>query len=537
MKLPAYAFLAFLMLCACSHVSTSTTNGHNAWTVPGVLRIGKTSEPDSLNPLFAHTIAADEAQTLLFSYLLRYDNHGNFIPDLATRVPTLANGDISHDGKRITIHLRSGVRWSDGAPLTARDWLFTYSAVRNPLNNVKSQYGWDEIASASAPNDATILIHLKVPDASFLGTLAMGGAAYPPLPAHLLEHLANLNTADFNAHPISSGPFLLKDWQHGSALTFIPNPHYYRGLAHLREILWKVIPNADTLFQNLQNHEIDLYQEVATNQISHLDSISGVRVLTRSVANQRHLGINVARPILRELNVRRAIAIGIDWREIESSIYHDYVDPATSDIFPESPLAPTIPPYVYSRARATQLLDQAGWMMGPDHLRHKDGRVLRLGIISGANLQQNESAEVLMQSMLRQIGISLVIRNYPSSLLFARDGPLYTGHYDIEYSEGSNAPDPDNSGSWNSAFIPPAGGNTSWLRDPIVDATSTAARREFNPVKRKALYQREELRLHELVPAVFVFWYQSHYALNSDFHGFQPAVYISDMWNAWDWSI
>ena len=532
-----FAIVLLILVSACSRVQNTTTSSHNAWTIPGVLRIGKSTEPDSLNPLFSHTTAADEVQTLLFSYLLRYDQHGNFIPDLATRVPTLANGDISKDGKRITIHFRRGVMWSDGAPLTARDWLFTLSAVRNPQNNIKSQYGWDEIASASAPNDQTLIIHLKVPDATFLGTLAMGGAAYPPLPAHALAKLPNLNTADFNAHPISSGPFLLKSWQHGSMLTFVPNPKYYRGMAHLKEIRWTVIPNSDSLFQALQTHTIDLYQGVATNQIDQLAAIQGIRVLSRTIANERQLGINMARPILRELPVRRAIAMGIDWNQIETSIYHGHMQPATSDIFPESPMAPTIPPYPYDPKRAAQLLDAAGWSLGTDGYRHKDGRLLEIGLISGANLTQNASVEVLIQSMLAHVGIKVDIRNYPTSLLFARNGPIYSGHYDMEYTEGSDAPDPDNSGSWNSAFLPPAGANTSWLRDPIVDETSTAARRAFDPAVRKVLYQREELRLHELVPALFIYWDRSYYALNTDFHGFRPAVYISDMWNAWDWSI
>ena len=102
------------------------------------------------------------------SFILRYDAQGDYVPDLATRVPTLRNGDISRDGKQIVVHLRKGVVWADGAPLTAADWLYTYRLVRDPQTAVKSTYGWDEIASAPAPNPYTIVIRLKRPSVRVL---------------------------------------------------------------------------------------------------------------------------------------------------------------------------------------------------------------------------------------------------------------------------------------------------------------------------------------------------------------------------------
>ncbi len=142
-----------------------------------------------------------------------------------------------------------------------------------------------------------------------------------------------------------------------------------------------------------------------------------------------------------------------------------------------------------------------------------------------------------MQSMLRALGIDVAIRNYPSSLMFAENGPLYTGKYDLEWSINTNGPDPDNAGSWNSAFIPPHGANTSWLRDPVVDRTSAAAAATYDQAERKRLYQQEEQRIRQVVPAVFFYWEQSYYGLNSDIKGFKPAAFLVDTWNAWEWQI
>ncbi len=284
-----------------------------------MLRLGEDEEPDGLNLMYAHTAAADTIAGMLFSFILRYDARGNYVPDLATAVPTPSNGGISADGKRIVVHLRRNAVWADGAPLTAADWLFTYRAVMNPANSVKTRYGWDQIASASAPDPHTIVIRLRRANVAVLGILGMGGAAYPPLPAHLLARLPDLNRAAFNQQPLSSGPYLLKAWNHGSSLVFVPNPRYFRGAPKLKEVVWKVIPDVNTLFNQLATHEVDVYPNVNENSIGRLSDISGIRVARNLIASWRHLGINMSRPQLADVRVRRAIAEAVDWKRLNDT--------------------------------------------------------------------------------------------------------------------------------------------------------------------------------------------------------------------------
>ncbi len=533
------AALAILLLsygCARQHAQRSGGE-RNAWTVPGVLRLGEDEEPDSLNLMFSHTAAADAIAGLLFSFVLRYDARGNYVPDLAAQVPTLRNGGISPDGKRIVVHLRRGVVWADGTPLTAADWLFTYRAVRNPANTVKTRYGWDDIASATAPDAHTIVIRLKRPNVAVLGILAIGGAAYPPLPAHLLAKLPNLNAAAFNERPLSSGPYLLKEWNHGSSLVFVPNSRYFRGAPKLKEVLWKVVPDVNTIFNQLATHEIDVYPNVNPNAVGRLSGIAGITVDRRLIADWRHLGINMGRPALSDVRVRRALAEAVDWKRINDTIFHGIDRLAVSDIFPESWAAPALPPYRYDPADAKRLLAQAGWKPGEDGVLHKGPLGMHLTILATTGHQENTESQVLIQSMLREVGFDIIIRNYPGSYLFATDGPLYTGKYDLEWSIETNGPDPDNSGDWNGAFIPPRGANTSWLNDPIVNATSAAAASTFDAVARKRLYQREEERIRELVPAIFFSWRNNYTAMNEDLKNYVPAAFIGDTWNAWQWTI
>jgi len=510
-----------------------------AWTVPGVIRMGEQQEPDSLNLMFGNNSATDEVSSLLYSFLMRVDDEGNLIPDLATVVPTAKNGGISRDGKTITLHLRKNARWSDGAPVTAADWLFTLRAVNNPRNNIKSNYGWDGIASASAPDPYTIVIHLKKPSVAAYDVLTMGGTAYPPLPAHLLAKLPDINKASINAAPISSGPYVLQSWNHGASLVFVPNPYYWRGAPKITQILWKIVPDTNTIFNQLQTHEIDLYRGIDPNSVPRIPALeaAGAIVQHRLLANWRHMGINMSRPLLADVRVREALAEAIDWKRINDTIYHGINALAVSDVFPELWAAPKLPPYRYDPTHARALLAQAGWKMGGDGVLHRGGAAMRLTVSASVSAKSNEQSEVLMQSMLKPFGIDVTIRNYPSSLMFAREGPLYTGKYDLEWSIDTNGPDPDNAGSWNSAYIPPHGSNTSWLRDPEVDRLSTAAAGTYDLAERKALYQQEEERIRADVPAVFFYWETQYYGRNPDFKNFKPAAFLVDTWNAWEWHI
>jgi peptide/nickel transport system substrate-binding protein len=273
------------------------------------------------------------------------------------------------------------------------------------------------------------------------------------------------------------------------------------------------------------------------NDIARLQSISGITVKRRLIANWRHLGLNLSRPQLADARVRRAIAEAIDWRRIEATVYHGLDALAVSDIFPGLWAAPTLPPYRYDPADAKRLLAAAGWKPDAGGVLHKGALAMQLSIYATTGHQENTESQVLIQSMLRSVGIDVTVRNYPGSYLFAMDGPLYSGKYDLEWSVETNGPDPDNSASWAGAFIPPHGANTSWLDDPIVNATSVAAASTFDPVARKRLYQREEERLRELVPVVFFSWETDYTAINDDLKNYVPAAFIGDTWNAWQWKI
>jgi peptide/nickel transport system substrate-binding protein len=530
--------LALVIAGGCTRIETpASAGGLHTWTQPGRLRLASTEEPDSLNKLFANSDASDQVANLISAPVFRYDDAGNYVPEMALTVPTLQNGGVSRDGKTIVLHLRHGMQWADGAPLDARDLRFTWRAVMNPRNNTRLRAGWDDITAMTLPDNDTAVVHLREPYAAILGIFALGGAGYPPLPAHLLARLPDLNHAAFNAQPLSSGPYVLTRWNHGTSLEFDANPRYWRGKPAIAHITYQIIPNADTLFNALETHEVDVdVDSITETQIARLGVLTGFTTQKRLIANYRYLGFNCSRPALRDVRVRRAIAEAVDWDAINATVFHGYNQRATSDIMPTSWAAPSIPPYRYDLGGAKRLLADAGWVPGPDGIRRRNGAPLSIDISTTPSKAANVQAEVVMQQDLRAAGIDLRIKNYPTSLLFAQDGPLYGGRYDLSLTIVTNGPDPDNEGNWSGAFIPPHGANTSFLADPVITATSHAAARTFDRAVRKALYAREEARIHALVPAVFLYWQIAYAAYNSDLKHYRAAQYLSSNWNAWEWS-
>jgi peptide/nickel transport system substrate-binding protein len=209
---------------------------------PGAtLRFDLPADPSTLDPLFAHVDANSvegQVARLAFEPFIDIDAGGKSIPILLERIPTVANGDLSRDGRIITYHLRPNVRWQDGPPVTARDVLFTLRAIVDPHNPVRSREGYDRIAAAQQLDDRTVRIRLRSPWAPAVATFfSYGTAPQYVLPEHLLAGRPNLAQDAFGAHPVGNGPFRFVRWDRGERLTYEANPTYWRGRPALQRLV------------------------------------------------------------------------------------------------------------------------------------------------------------------------------------------------------------------------------------------------------------------------------------------------------------
>jgi peptide/nickel transport system substrate-binding protein len=539
----AVLLAAASLLAACTKVGTSTGLTHgNPWTIPGVLRIAGVGNPDNLNPLLGEYQTEVDLSMFWGGYLFNWSDQNQWVPELATQMPTTKNGGISKDGLTIIYHLRKGVKWQDGAPFTADDVIFTWQAVMNPRNNVQTRTGYDLITKIDKIDDYTIAIHLRKRWSPFVNTFfTMSATPYPILPKHLLAQYPDINHAQFNSKPVGTGPFIVQQWQNGVELRMTANPNYWRGPPKLKEVDYYVIPDETTILTQLRTHEKDFEYNAPSAQLKEFGQIPGVRVYKTPFTQYSMIALNTRNPILSDVRVRQALNYALDKQELIDTITHGAETPGDSDqpnfLWAH---ASGLNPYTYNPAKAGQLLDQAGWKLGPDGYRYKDGQKLSLEISGVAGAAVTEEVEVVVQRYWRAVGVEGVIKNYQSNLFFssyATGGIISTGKYDTAFYSWINGVDPDDSTQYTCDAFPPNGQNSTFFCNKDLDAAENVALNEYDQDKRKVAYDKIQRILNEQVP-IIIMWYQSRLDVaNTDLKNYKPAHAVTTFWNTWEWQI
>ncbi|MBV8081946.1 MAG: peptide ABC transporter substrate-binding protein [Candidatus Eremiobacteraeota bacterium] len=528
---------------ACSKVSTSAQapgsarNGHQ-----GVLRIGEIFDPATLNPELATEQTTVDLSMFWTGYLFNWSDADQWVPELATAVPTIENGGISKDGRTITYHLRPNVKWQDGAPFGADDVIFSWHAVMNPANNITSRLGYDLITAIDKKDDHTIVVHLKQPYAPFTASFfTMSGTPYSIMPKHILGGLPNINRAPYNNLPVGTGPFKVAEWHKGSLIRFVANPAYWRGPPKLREIDYYTIPSDDTILLQLRTGELDMEYAAAQSQLPALRGIPGVNVVLNPYTQFAMLAYNLKNPILSDVRVRQALAFGTDRDTIIDKAAHGAPIRADSDQ-PNFLWAynPDVPKYRYDPARANALLDAAGWKLGADRVRHKNGRALELVALSPSGSNISDVVFGVLQQDWKAIGVDLTEKQVNTALLsenYYQGGLIQTGKFDVAFYSWLNGVDPDDSVFTMCDQWPPNGQNIDYYCNPKLDAAERIALREYSQAKRKLQYDEIQRLLATDQPFLVVWFNRRVNVLSKQLSGFKPAHAVTEFWNTWEWSI
>ena len=365
--------------CLATPLAGFTQPSPHPWTGPGRVRVGFLVEPRTLNPVIGIEVAAGNAALLMFDGLVRIDDRGRPIPDLARTVPSRANGGISPDGKTLTYHLDARARWHDGVPVTADDVVFTYGAIMNPANQVPDRHGYDRIAAVEAVDPHTVRVRFKQIFAPAT-LLFAGGIQGSIVPKHLLQRYPNLNNIEFNTSPIGSGPYVLRHWRHGDGLALDANPRYFRGPPRIAHIDIRFVPDSNTLLTLVRTHEVDFTSDLDPSQVGAVRGFGGVALRTVAGNGYRHIGFNTRRSPTDDRRVRRALCYALDPRLMYDKVFFGLGLQAPADQNPATGWANgALHYYPTSPGRAAALLDAAGWRAAPDGARFKAGRRLSRG--------------------------------------------------------------------------------------------------------------------------------------------------------------
>ncbi|MGB9769950.1 MULTISPECIES: ABC transporter substrate-binding protein [Caldisericum] len=451
--------------------------------VGGTVNLASGSEADSLFLPLATIGASGDYWLLQFTNLIGLDENENVYPLAAKEVPTVQNGlvqlyEVNGEKRmKVTYHLRGGLKWSDGTPVTVNDYIFTEKLLADPKVKVVSASSmWANfIDHVEAPNSSTLVYYYKVVDPQYI--LGRG-----VLPAHILKPIYDkdpslINTCDFNTKPVGNGPFMLESWVKNSYISFVRNPYYPWGQPLVDRIVIKYIPDSNTRLANLMAGTI-LASSIDPQQVSVLKNSNKFNVyVSFSEGGLTYIGCNTANPLLSDKRVRQAIAYGINMEGYGKQYYGFDVPRATGPIMKSSwAYNPNAKKYYYDINKAKALLAEAGFKMGPNGvLVSSDGKefVVTLGTTTATSAKQ---IGVFIQSELQKLGIKVNLASYPISTYYGRVIPQ--GQVDLYFAGWIEDPlFPGKLDSYKCDQIPTPENNYSglnWSRWCNKDATNYA---------------------------------------------------------------
>jgi peptide/nickel transport system substrate-binding protein len=525
---------AFLVLAAgvgCSRPGIST-RGLDA------LVIAQAWEPATLNPLLHIDYNAYEIDNLVFSMLLKQDADGRLLPDLATSVPSVANGEISRDGLQIVYHLRHGVRWQDGRPLTAADVVFTFHAIMNPRNAIPSRAGYDDIERIEAPNAHTIVVRLKRRFSSILSFFFAPGQGFPVLPAHVLAAYPSLNTVAFNSLPIGSGPYRVVRWVRGERLELAANSSYFGGAPKIDRIVVRYLPNGSTIVAQLRTGEADAYFMADPSEVGFPQQRATVTVRSHPISGDQLLFMNTRSAPLGDARLRRAIALSLNVPLIARAVGHGWISPRDA---PRGQFLWAFDPAVrypsFDPAAADRLLDDAGWRRGAGGMRFRAGQPLQLQLAYQAASPVNATIAILLQQEAKSHGIGITLRSYRIEQYIApasSGGPLYGGKFQLALIDGG-FPDPDVSRLYGCDAVAPHGYNLARYCNPSLDRLDRTALSTYDIPRRLTAYSQVQRILAHDLPA-FALWQDRELdIIPRRLRGFAPSI-VSPFYNVAQWT-
>jgi peptide/nickel transport system substrate-binding protein len=503
------------------------------------LRVGWTQRPDNLNPFVGLNSQCWAVWHLNYDMLFGYKaSDVTPSPELAAEIPTVENGGISADGKTITVKLRQGVKWQDGEPFTAKDVAFTWNYI---IDNQLGQYTpyTEGIKHVEVVDDDTARFILSKPKAAFLTMYIF------VLPEHIWSKVPPQAAAKHyvNKLPIiGTGPFQAVRADAGlQTITMDANPNYWRGRPKIDEVIFTAYENPNNMVNDLIAGGIQAASEPPSALFPQLQSTPGITANAYETKGFDELGFNcyagkasLGNPVLKDWKFRQALNYAIDHQAIVDRAYLGRAIPATtiiqSGFFSKELDWHWEPPpgvkYTFDLAKAGQLLDAAGYKMGPNGVRlDKQGKPIVLRLYAYGSNEAEQNAGRFIVGWLGQIGLKI---KYAVLDYSAMNAKCYNTNKD-----GQLAPDWDLF-LWNwggdldptyilSVFLTSQINNASdcaWS-NPTYDALFTRQASQIDPQQRKQTIWEMQKILYEQSPYIPLVY------------PFSLEAYNSGAWTGW----
>jgi len=505
-------------LAAPAHADTQT-----------VLRVGLTEDIDSLNPFIAVFNSSSNIGRMMYEFLTTYD------PKTEAPVPALASSwTHSSDGLTWTYTIRSGAKWSDGVPITAHDAAYTFNLMMTNTAAATANGNFvANFASVTAPNDTTLVITTKAPQATMLAL------DVPIVPQHVWSKVTDVGkytNLPTPGHPVvGSGPFILTDYKPGQYVTLAANKNYWRGAPKIDELRYVHFDDVNGAYAALVKGDIDVLNGLTPTQFKTLKNTKNIAtnqaagkrfvdmIINSGAATNTGTPIGTGNPNLKDVKLRQAIAEAINPAELVKSVYGGYAQPGTSYIpplFATYHWQPTGSQLrTFNPTAANAALDAAGYPRGAGGIRTgKDGKPLNLTLIGDSSQIQDSQEAQYIKGWLADVGIGVNIQLVSSNKL---NDLTNGGDFDLAFSGYSVDPDPDYVLSIQTCAQRPnaqgLGGTTeSFFCNAQYDSLYAQQLSEMDPVRRADIVKQMQQVFYQQVPEVTLLYQDSLEAYRSD---------------------
>jgi peptide/nickel transport system substrate-binding protein len=463
MRLAAAAFACALIIVGCS----SNRGAEELGTVNFLIE----SMPANLDPRIGTDAQSQHLDGLIFDSLLAHDAQMNIVADLAERWE-------ARDPLTYVFHLRQGVKFQDGRPFTSADVKFTFDSILDGTVKTPKRGAFRMVTAVEAPDDSTIVFHLREPYASFLWNLTKPGVGIVP----------RGSGPEIAQHPIGTGPFQFVNMITDQEIMLQRNPSYFGGAGeatgargNMERVRFRIVPDALVRALELRKGSADVaINSLSPDMVVTLARERGIVADEQPGTTIAYVGFNLEDPILSHREVRQALAYATDRATLIKYLMRGQARAAGS-LLPPNHWAydPDVRQYDFDPGRAEQLLDAAGFKRGAGGVR------FRLEFKTSTEEYSRLLSEAIADEWQR-VGVAVELRPLEFATFYA---DLQRGSFQLSAQRwvgGNNDPDIFES-VFSSRKIPPNGSNRGHYRNPKLDALIDQARMEMDREKRKAL--------------------------------------------------
>jgi peptide/nickel transport system substrate-binding protein len=441
------------------------------------------SSPTSLDPRIGVDAQSEHISSLIFDSLVHKNAHFNLDPWLATSWET-------PDPLTYRFHLRTDVHFHNGKPLTATDVKYTLDSMRNGTVITAKAGALARIDHVDAPDAATVVIHLKQPDAALLWNLSDGAIGIVPAGSG----------GDFAFHPIGSGPFRFVSQLQDDEVIIERNDHSWQPRPAIARIRFAVVPDAITRALELEKGSADVCINCLTaDMVSALIKRPNLQVESGPGTNLNYISFNTQDSLLRDIRVRQAIAYAMNRPLIISSLWRGRAQLAESLLPPEHwAWTGDVQQYPYDPAKANTLLDAGGWKRGNDGVR------FHLTMKTSTD-ETSRLLAMILQQQLRDIGIALEVRSFEFATFYADISKGAFQMYTLRWLGGNE--DPDIFGyAFDSHRTPPRGANRGRYVNAALDELIKEGATSSDQALRRTDYVKVQQILAAELPSINL-WY------------------------------